>query len=250
MEAGEYIKMEEYEKDYWWHKGKLELLKSLYKKYLNKRKDLNIMEIGCGTGEVLKLLDNWGEVAGIEYSDYAVKACRKKGFKDVLLGDVNSMDLSSRYGTYDLIVASDVLEHIRDDLKTMETVKKLLKPGGLFFVTVPAYKFLWSTHDEALYHLRRYHSLEIKTKINDVDFRILKHTHFVATVFFPIAAIRLLNNFVRRQAYPKSHYLPLPKIFNDLLTWFLKVETILINYISLPFGTTHVVVAMKDSKNA
>jgi hypothetical protein len=128
----------------------------------------------------------------------------------------------------------------------MEIVRKLLKPGGLFFVTVPAYKFLWSTHDEALYHLRRYHSLEIKTKLKDSGFKILKHTHFVATMFFPIASVRLLNNFIQRKAYPKSHYLSLPSFLNDLLTWFLKVETVLINFIYLPFGTTHVVVAKKE----
>lgn len=247
MEANEYTKMEEYEKHYWWHKGKLLLLKFLHKKYLEGRKDLKILEIGCGTGEVLKLLDNWGQVTGLDYSEQAIEICKNKGFEDLIEGDISTLDLTGLYGKYDMVLASDVLEHIREDVNAMKVVWELLKPGGLFFVTVPAYKFLWSTHDEALHHLRRYHSLEIKTKIRDSGFKVLKHTHFVAFMFFPIASVRLLNNFVRRRAYAKSHYLSLPKRLNNLLTWLLKIETKLIDFMYLPVGTTHVVVALKEN---
>jgi len=248
MEAVEYRKLEDFEKHYWWHKGKLSLIASLYNKYLKGKKDLRILEIGCGTGEVLNMLKNWGEVTGIDYSRKAIDVCKRRGFADLYCEDVNKLDLSKDYGKYDLILALDVLEHIRDDVKTMKKVRELLKPGGLFFVAVPAYKFLWSTHDEALHHLRRYHSLEINQKLKDSGFKILKSTHFVAALFFPIALVRLLNNFIRRRAYPKTHYLPLPKIINDLFTKILQIESKVIENVYLPVGTTLVVVAKKHEK--
>ena len=248
MEAVEYKKLEDFEKHYWWHKGKLSLITSLYSKYLKGKKDLNILEIGCGTGEVLTLLKNWGKITGMDFSQEAIEACKKKGFNNLYCEDINILDLSKDYGEFDLILALDVLEHIRDDVKTMKKVRKLLKPGGLFFVAVPAYKFLWSTHDEALHHLRRYHSLEINQKLKDSGFEILKSTHFVAALFFPIASVRLLNNFIRRRAYPKTHYLPLPQKINNILTKILEIESKIIKNIYLPIGTTLVVVARKNEK--
>ncbi len=238
--------MEDFEKHYWWHKGKLDLLKSLHENYVEKRQDLEILEIGCGTGEVLKLLDKWGNVTGVDFSQEAVDACRKRGFKNLICGDVNEIDFKGKENSFDLVVCLDVLEHIQDDVKTMKITYKLLKPGGIFIVAVPAYKFLWSTHDEALHHRRRYHSLEIKQKIKDSGFKLLKHTHFVALLFFPIAAVRLMSNFVRRTAYPKTHYVPISKKLNDLFSYFLKIESKLIEKLYLPFGTTLVVVAKKD----
>jgi len=246
MEAIEYKKMEDFEKHYWWHKGKLSLLESLYEKYIGERKDLNILEVGCGTGEILNLLKKWGKVTGIDNSQEAISICQKRGFKDLYLADFNELDMADSSEEYDLVLALDVLEHIRDDVKAMKKAYKLLKPGGLFFVAVPAYKFLWSTHDEALHHLRRYHSLEINQKIKDSGFKILKSTHFVAILFFPIASVRLLNNFVRRRAYAKTHYLPLPKNINDLFIFLLKIEAKIIKNIYLPVGTTLVLVAKKE----
>lgn len=246
MEAIEYKKLEDFEKHYWWHKGKLSLIESLYRKYTGGKKDMNILEVGCGTGEILNLARKWGRVTGVDSSSEAIAVCRKRGFKNLYSADFNQLDMSKEYDSFDLVLALDVLEHIRDDVKVMKKVYKLLRPGGLFFITVPAYKFLWSTHDEALHHLRRYHSLEINQKVRDSGFRILKSTHFVTALFFPIATVRLLNNFIRRKAYPKTHYVPLPKRINDLFSGLLGLESKLIEKFYLPIGTTLVVVAKKD----
>ncbi len=248
MEAVEYKKMEDFERYYWWHRGKLSLISTLHQKYMEGKTGLHILEIGCGTGEVLNLLKKWGEVTGVDYSEEAIDVCRSRGFKDLYCEDINKLDISKNNGNYDLILALDVLEHIRNDVETMKKVRKLLKPGGMFFVTVPAYKFLWSTHDEALHHLRRYHSLEIKQKLRDSGFEIIKSTHFIASLFFPIAFVRLLNNFIRRKAYPKTHYFPLPEKVNNFFTKLLEIESKIIKSTNLPIGTTLVVVAKNNEK--
>lgn len=246
MEVIEYKKMGDFEKHYWWHKGKKELVKQLYLKYFNGQKDLEILEIGCGTGEILSLLKQWGNTTGLDVSQEALDYCKTHGFQNLILEDINSLDLNQHESKYDLILALDVLEHIQEDVTAMKQVYKMLKPGGMFFVTVPAYKFLWSNHDEALHHKRRYHSVEIKLKLKDVGFKILKHSHFVFTVFFPISFIKFMENFVNKKAYAKTHYVPVPKFLNDLFTKILYLEAKLIKYLYLPLGTTIVVVAKKD----
>jgi 2-polyprenyl-3-methyl-5-hydroxy-6-metoxy-1,4-benzoquinol methylase len=248
MELGEYRKMEDFEQQYWWHRGKIHLIRAFYDFFIPyeiKEKEMNIIEIGCGTGEVLRLLAHWGDVKGVDFSQEALDACRRKGFKDLICGDVNEIDFNNEKSSYDLVVLMDVLEHIQDDMKTLNIAKQLLKPGGFLFLSVPAYKFLWSTHDEALHHKRRYHSLEIKTKVKDSGFEIVKYSHYVTLLFFPIALFRLLSNFVRRKAYPKTHYVPLPTKLNDLFTKFLLWEARLLKSIYLPVGTTLVLVAKK-----
>ena len=112
-------------------------------------------------------------------------------------------------------------------------------------MSVPAYKFLWSTHDEALHHRRRYHSLEIKTKVKDVGFELIKKSHYVTILFFPIALFRLMSNFIRRTAYPRTHYVPVSNKLNNLFTKFLLWEARLLKSMYLPVGTTLVVVAKK-----
>jgi 2-polyprenyl-3-methyl-5-hydroxy-6-metoxy-1,4-benzoquinol methylase len=246
MEVVEYKKMEDFEQHYWWHKGKLRLIEALYDKFVPseiKNKKVKILEVGCGTGEVLKLLSRWGDVKGIDISKEALDACRRKGFKNLVQGDINELNLRNEYGSYDLVICLDVLEHVQEDLSALKEMNKLLRPGGILMLTVPAYKFLWSTHDEALHHKRRYHSLEIKTKVRDAGFQILKHTHYVTVLFFPIAAVRLLNNFVRRTPYPKTHYLPLPKSINSFFIKILDWEATIVKYFYLPMGTTMALVA-------
>lgn len=245
MNAHEIERMEKFEKTYWWHVGKKHLVKYLVEKY-TKAANLNILEIGCGAGEITQDLQKYGTVLGNDVSETALAACRSKGFQNLLYGDINQLDLSSYTKKFDLILALDVLEHIQNDMEAMQRIIKLLKPGGIFLVAVPAYKFLWSSHDEALEHKRRYTSFEIITKLKDTGFSILKNSHFVFWSFFPIALVKFLGNFLGRNAYPKSSYIELPDFLNNFMIKVLEFETRMIDKLYLPLGTTIVVVAKKN----
>ena len=245
MEQVEYEKMGEFESHYWWHRGKLHLIETMFDKYLGKS-GLRSIEMGCGTGEVMDLAQKWGDVTGVEISKSAVDYCKSRGFKNLILGDVTKLSVAELGKDYDLALSMDVLEHVQDDVAAMKKIHEILKPGGYFFVSVPAYKFLWSNHDEALHHKRRYHSLEIKQKLKDSGFEILQSTHFVAALFFPIAFVRLMSNFVRRSAYPKSSYVAVPDFLNNLFITLLKVESTFTKFMNLPLGTTLFVVARKN----
>src|SRR3989344_4089949 len=155
MNQPEYSKMADFERTYWWHKGKLFLIKNLIEKYFpNDKLSLEILEIGCGAGQITKFFTNYGKVIGLDISEEAVEFCRQKGLKDVFQADILTLDVGKYLGKFDLILALDVLEHIQEDVEVMKKVNTMLKDGGLFFVNVPAHKFLWSEHDEALHHKR------------------------------------------------------------------------------------------------
>lgn len=238
--------MAEFEKMFWWHRGKLFLVQNLLKLlHPTNTEKLNILEIGCGSGEITSYLSKNNNVMGIDIYHDALEYCREKGLTNLLEGDINQLDISKYYGTFDIILALDVLEHIQDDVETMHRAYKMLKPGGYFLVNVPAHKFLWSEHDEALHHKRRYHSLEITQKLKDSGFEIVKKSYFVTTAFFPILFIRTWNTLFKKSAYPQTSYVPLPNYLNAFATKIMETEAKLLCKFSLPIGTTLTVVAKK-----
>ena len=246
MQQLEYTRMAEFEKSFWWHKGKLFLVRNLIQIYSEEMKrPLEILEIGCGTGEITQSLMEFGNVKGIDISEEAINFCKERNLVNVVLGDINNLDISQEKEKYDFILALDVLEHIQDDLETMRRAHIMLKKDGYFIVNVPAHKFLWSEHDEALHHKRRYHSVEIKQKLKDTGFEIVKYSYFVTTAFFPIFVIRTLTTLFKRNAYPKTSYIALPGFLNSFAIKVMDVEAKLLTKMKLPIGTTITVVAKK-----
>lgn len=247
MNKNEYEKMATFEKEYWWHRGRLDLLDVLITKY-TKGKNLKILEIGCGTGEVTAYLQKYGNVTGLDFSSDAIAFCRRRKLRNIYKKDIiktNIKEFIAKHGKFDLVLTLDVMEHIREDELVFTKIKELLTPKGIYVATVPAYKFLWSEHDESLHHVRRYHSLEMLEKLKTAGFKIIKKTYFVSTMFPVIAFFRLWNNFFTRHEHPQTSYIQLPNILNDLMYKILKVETKAILTHNLPAGTTIVTVAKR-----
>ena len=214
MEQREYEQMGIHENYYWWHVGKNLLLEVLLNKFFNNKKgNMEILEVGCGTGSILETLSKWGNIAGLDISSKAVEASRHRGFQNVICEDLLQYNTDTKY---DLIVAMDVLEHIQEDVGALKKIHSLLKPNGKIIISVPVHKFLWSSRDEALHHKRRYHKVEIKQKIIDSSFKILQGSYFVFAMFFPITIILTLDTLFRRKPYPEATYIELPTVLNKL----------------------------------
>lgn len=246
MNITEYAKMAEEESHHWWHLGKMHFVEDLIKRTYSPKKQLKILELGCGTGHFTQRLKKYGKVLGADISVEALKVCRNRGITNTKKVDITKMTPSVFGGEkYDLVLALDVLEHIQDDLNVMERTHRILADDGLFIITVPAYKFLWSDHDEALHHKRRYRSVELTTKLTDAGFEIVHKTHYVAFLFPAIFAYRMFRNIFSRDVYPKTSYFMLPSLLNRFLFFLLKIETRLSQLFYLPVGTTFAVVARK-----
>ena len=171
--------MSELEKTYWWHIGKIYLVKDLVESLFPDRTvPLEIFELGCGTGGVTRALTEYGNVTGVDISDDAIELAKQTGLKNIFKADISDMDPAPYQGRFDLVLALDVLEHLQEDVDAMKKARLMLKAGGYFLVNVPAHKYLWSEHDEALHHKRRYHMLEITKKLKDAGFKIEKKSFF------------------------------------------------------------------------
>lgn len=244
MNKNEYKKMEEFEKDYWWHRGKRFVLKDILKKYA-PGKSKEVLEMGCGAGTITEILSRNHKVLGIDVSEEAIHICHKKGLSNTELRDIFDLDTKKYKNHFDICISLDVLEHIQEDKKAMKIVYDVLKPQGAFIVNVPAHKFLWSEHDEALQHKRRYTRYELRRKLEESGFNIVKETYFVSFVFPIIVFYRTWGNLFHRGAYPKTSYVKLNDSLNNFFTKLLEIETKLIRKSSLPLGTTLIMVAKK-----
>lgn len=238
--------MEQFEQFYWWHKGKTHMLTMLLDKFVSEQNgELNILEVGCGTGATLQALKPWGTINGVDIEQQAVNYCKSKGFENVECKDI--FDLDSHYSNkYDVVVCLDVLEHIQNDVGAMKKIRGVLKNSGVAIISVPAHKFLWSEHDEALHHKRRYHTTELLQKLKDANFEILKYTYFVFVLFFPILLFRTINTFFRKHAYPTDSYFVFPRKINDFFIKVLDAEIAFVKRFRLPVGTTLIAVVQKN----
>ncbi len=244
MEFQEYQSLADRETTYFWHVGRREILKEALLRYLKDSTNLSILDVGCGTGGNIILLKEFGNVTGIDFSDEALRLAGGKGFDKLVRADATAMPFSDN--TFDLVSALDTIEHIAEDLKVVQESFRVLKPGGIFLVTVPAYPWLWSQHDEAIHHVRRYYRRELVNKLKEGGFKALESSHFVSLAL-PINLLRKLRDkFLRKENEPSKIYdIVFPPAINSILLFFLRCEKYWIRWFPLPVGTSIVAICKK-----
>jgi ubiquinone/menaquinone biosynthesis C-methylase UbiE len=250
MNHEEYERMYRFEDTYWWFVGRRNLIKNLIKTYYGDRTDLRILDIGCGTGAMLDQLDPFGEVIGADFAEQALGFCRQRGDKYALARS-DARRLPFKSNTFDVVTAMDIVEHIDNDKAAMSEIFRVLKPGGRVFVTVPAYQSLWSEHDVALHHYRRYTAPAVKDLFQRVGLRIDKLSYAVTALFPAAWTFRQLAKRLRRHRAgdePKADLIPMPPSVNGALITLLEWETSAVQKISLPFGLTVACVANKPAE--
>jgi SAM-dependent methyltransferase len=244
MDIQELQEMHDQETSYWWHLGRRVVLDKLLHRFLLLRHGQKVLDVGCGTGVNFAWLHAWGQVHGLDNSTEALAFCKKQGAYDELIqGDASNFDTSH---AYDLLTAFDVLEHLENDDKALTTWFKPLKSGGLIYITVPAYQWLYSAHDKALHHFRRYSTKELRDKLQKAGFKVRFISPFFTFTFPIVAVVRLLNkNKPAQTSYKKtsSWVANILVSFSRLEAWFLA------RGVRLPFGSSIVVVAEKNTES-
>ena len=191
MEEFTYKEIFNNEESHWWFIGTRNIIFSQIDKYIDNNKDLKILDVGCGTGIVIKRLELYGNTFGIDISKKAVEFCKIRDIENVFKADATKIPFSN--SSFDLVVCLDVLEHVKHDNNAISEIYRILKPDGIALLTIPAFNFLWSIHDEAFHHFRRYSIKEIKNKILKYNFNILKVSYFNFFFFIPIYSFRILK---------------------------------------------------------
>jgi SAM-dependent methyltransferase len=236
MNPEAYQEMAHTETHHWWFMGRRYIIQSIIKS-LKLPSEANILEVGCGTGGNLFMLSKFGFVDAIEMDSGAIKFAKKSagGLATITQGKCPN-DLKGINKKYDLICLFDVLEHIEEDLDTLKRLKELLTDSGEIVITVPAYQWLWSIHDEKLHHKRRYTRKQLDNLSVSAGLIPIRTTHF-NTLLFPLAALTRLLSSVCPVNAPTGSNTP-PKIINTLFKYIFQSEKYLINTIQLPFGVS------------
>src|SRR3984885_3307440 len=138
---------------HWWYRGRRSVLERVVDD-LRLPARARILDAGCGSGRTMVGLARHGAVPGIELSSTSVSLARERGAGDVVEGSVLEMPFEA--DAFDLAASLDVIEHLEDDLQALRELRRVVAPGGSLLVTVPAYQWLWSGHDEINHHHRRY----------------------------------------------------------------------------------------------
>ena len=233
----------ELEEVHWWHIAKRKICLALIKKYVKTRSNFKVLDIGCGTGKNLEEFCKFGKAFGIDTSIDAIRFCReKRGLKNVTLASAQKTGFS--YDSFDVVCILDVLEHT-DDKKTLKEIHRILKPGGLLLITVPAFNFLWSRWDEVLHHRRRYTKDSLEKILSFTNFEVVKISYMYSFLVVPLIVIRFIKSFLFKNHYPSDFKIS-NKILNKVMISVSALESNLIFNSSIPFGTSLVCVAKKS----
>ena len=229
------------EDDHWWFRGRRAVLKSVLDYFVSSSKNqLDILEVGCGNGGNLKLLSNYGKLFAVELDDAARERAMHRGLAEVERGWLPD-NLPVKGSGYDLIAALDIIEHVDDEQRSIQALRDLLKSKGYVLITVPAYKQLWSRHDDISRHKRRYTRKQITAIVKDAGFDIIFCTYF-NTLLFPFEAIYLkLSKLLNNNPYNVLR-IPFAPI-NRLLEIIFLGESLIIPRFSMPFGLSVLVCA-------
>ena len=245
MELYTYKKMAANEQQHWWFKGRRSILKKVLSSII-QTKDVRILELGSGTGGNYPLLSEFGKVTGLEKESLAIELAQRyssDAFKQASLPeDINALDEA-----YDVYVMLDVLEHIQKDLETLKNLRAKIQQGQLV-ITVPAYQFLWSAHDEIHHHQRRYNRKNLRKLLRQAGFEI-QYLGYYNTILFPLALGKRLLSKLFRQKQSEDDKLP-PRWLNGLFCKLFSFERHLIPRFQLPFGLSLMaIVRISDDTN-
>lgn len=243
----EYFQIED---KHWWFIGRREIFLRLIRRHLPARRDgvpRQILDVGCGTGTMLQYLARFGQAQGVDTDAGAIAFCRERGVTQVR--QVGDPPLPFAAGTFDLITALDVIEHIDDDRGMLRELYRITRPGGRLLFSVPAYRFLWGPQDEISHHKRRYVAPEIRARVTGAGYR-LRRLSYCNTLLFPaIAGVRVLRPYRPGAANLKSDFtMTRPGPLNTLLGKLFALEAPLVERLDLPFGVSIVGVAYKGSQ--
>ncbi len=234
------------EKRHFWFRARREyILQELGK----VDRDFKILDIGCSSGILLEELAQIGfkinNLYGIDISEKAISNCKNAGFEKTFVMDAQSINLNEKF---DIIIASDCLEHLEDDEKALSNWNNLLKQKGIAYIFVPAFMSLWSEHDLMNMHYRRYKRNELSDKLKKNGFEINKSSFWNFFLFTPILIVRF---FGRLKSSKKNNTGDLNKLplFNNLLFALLSFENRLIKHINFPVGVSSFCIAKKTSFN-
>lgn len=248
MEKSLYTDYRRLEETHWWFVGRQKIIAQLLQDKTISRPIRNALDIGCGTGFCTSLVIPMADsVSCVEMADEMIEVLEKNGQLRIVQGEWPDVALDQ---TFSLVTMFDSLEHIKDDRAALKKVESVLEPGGVLLLTVPAYSFLWSEHDDISHHYRRYTKEQMRAAISgSTGLTILRLTYFSTFFFVPIVLFRLIKNAFGLHT-KVSDVLTMPKMLNGAMSWLFALERIPLRWFNFPFGISLACIAQKKRSDA
>jgi len=232
--------MERVQREHFWFRARAAILHRLMRPWL--RPGLRVLDAGCGTGLLLAGLPAGLALAGLDISARALEhAGRRLPHADLRPGGLPG-PLPFAPGSQDLILLTDVLEHIEDDAAALASLRGLLAPGGRLLLTVPALPWLWTRHDEEHGHHRRYRRGQLRGRLEEAGFAVERLTHYNALLLPAVLASRWLRRLLGRDGDDMETPSPL---VNCLLYQVFAAERHWLPRAGFPAGVSLVAVARR-----
>ncbi len=246
MDARLYRDFARLEDRHWWFRGRRAVVQAVLRARF-KRPSLRILDVGCGTGGMMMMLTEFGRVEGLDVSAEGLAFCRDRVGPQVELHQGSlpaGIPEGRRYG---LVTAFDVLEHLDDPVGALRAIAAALEPGGTFVCTVPAHPSLWSRHDVANHHARRYTRPLLEQHLVAGGLTPTQVSFLNASLLAPIALVRWAQRLFPGTADPggevESDFAEVPAVLNRLLEALFSVERFVVPSVGLPFGVSLLAVA-------
>jgi SAM-dependent methyltransferase len=248
MESSYYRKYYLFERRHWWFVVRAGILQKVIKRFIPGIPHLNILNTGVATGRTTEILAQYGQVTSIEPDTACCRFLREELHMEVTEASVTDMPFGAE--KFDVVCVLDVLEHVPDDRLAVSEIHRVTRPNGWLVVTVPAYPWLWSMHDEINHHQRRYTPPAITTLLQENGYHIEYMSGFNFWLFPPIAAFRLLARVFRRKNSPVRSDFEIPffhavPFLNRFFYFIFNLEKKMLPGIKFPFGLSILVVARK-----
>jgi ubiquinone/menaquinone biosynthesis C-methylase UbiE len=255
VDTAEFDKMFEVEESNWWYRGRRALVTKWVRRHFESSRKaggessgrrLRILDIACATGMSFRFLSQFGDIRGIDISRETIRLCKTRGIDRIVQCD--AMKLPFREGSFDVVLALDALEHFDDDAAAIREIRRVARPGALVLVTVPAFKFLWSPHDVAYHHFRRYTRGELGRKLRAGGLSLRRLSYYSMSVLPPVFVMRKLRGAAQKQGETahSDFFLKLPRPLEAALYGVMRAEIGLMDAVSLPFGVSLFCAAQPD----
>ena len=231
------------EAEHWWFEGRRRLFCRIIRD-IGATPDWAVLDVGTSTGTNLRMLRDMGfeRVTGVDNSESAIEFCRSKGFGPVRLGDAQDLPFDTE--SFDLVLATDIIEHVPDDARAMDELARLLKPGGTALITVPAFMALWGHNDDTAHHRRRYRLRDVTVLARTAGLEIRRDFYFNFLLFVPIWLVRTAMRLVTRDGGPPENEINSP-VVNEILKRIFALDVRLAPALRPPFGVSALVLATK-----
>lgn len=257
MEVLAYDQFRELENNHWWFLGRKAIFRHLLPLALggdHRRagEEPLILDLGCGVGGMLDELGGSGRVVGLDSAQEALRICKERGRHMVIRGEGLAVPLAD--GSLDLVTLFDTLEHIPEEMRTLQEVHRVLRPGGHVFISVPAYQWLYTNQDRLVHHQRRYTAGGLKRRLNEAGFVMVRSSYinfFLFPAILPVLLVMKLKQALwppPQDSYFTNASFPVPRWLNRLLAGVFGFERRIVRHVRVPAGHSLLVIARKPAE--